>query len=69
MEQSCLSDLLEALCVRYGQELRRLVMDPEKPGTRNLFVKILVDGEDVRREDPVLAGSEKVFLFLPIAGG
>ncbi len=64
-----LSGLLEMLCDRYGQELCQRVMDPEKPGARNAFVKILVDGKDVREEDPDLNGSETVFLFLPIAGG
>ncbi len=64
-----LSGLLETLCDRYGLELRARVMDPENPGARNAFVKILVDGWDVREEDPDLAGTETVFLFLPIAGG
>jgi hypothetical protein len=64
-----LSVLLGELCDRCGPELRRRVMDPERPERRSPFVKILVDGEDVRQDDPTLAGTEVVFLFLPIAGG
>ncbi len=64
-----LSGLLETLCDRYGPELHGRVMDPENPGARNVFLKILVDGRDIREEDPDLEGTETVFLFLPIAGG
>ncbi len=64
-----LSGLLGMLCDRYGPDLRGRLIDPENPGARNAFVKILVDGWDVREEDPELAGTETVFLFLPIAGG
>jgi len=64
-----LSGLLAELCDRYGQDMQRRLMDPDDPGVRNAFLKILVDGEDVREEDPELTGSETVFLFLPIAGG
>ena len=64
-----LSDLLAMLCKRYGSELFRLVMNPEKPEERNPFLKILVDSQDIRRENPELTGTETIFLFLPIAGG
>lgn len=64
-----LSGLLADLCGRYGPDMRRRLMDPDEPGVRNAFLKVLVDGEDVREEDPQLTGSETVFLFLPIAGG
>jgi len=64
-----LSSLLEMLCREYGQEFRWLVMDPDNPSERNPFLKILVDGSDIRKEDLELAGMETIFLFLPIAGG
>jgi hypothetical protein len=67
--EGSLSELLEDLCARYGQELRCLIMDPHEPGALNPFVKILIDGEDIRHGDPVLSGNETVFVFLPIAGG
>lgn len=67
--QGPLSGLLETLCQRYGPELRARIMDPHAQAGRNAFVKILVDGRDVQEEDPTLAGTETVFLFLPIAGG
>ena len=64
-----LSELLETLCERHGQDLRRLLLDAEDPGRKSLFVKILVDGEDAGQADPELRGGETIFLFLPIAGG
>lgn len=64
-----LSGLLEILCDRYGEGLGRLLLDSGPPARKSLFVKVLVDGEDVRQEDPELTGNETVFLFLPIAGG
>ncbi len=64
-----LSGLLETLCALHGPILRTRIMDPKNPASRNAFVKILVDGRDVQEEDPELAGTETVFLFLPIAGG
>jgi len=64
-----LSGLLETLCERYGHSLRRLLLDAEDPGRKSSFVKILVNGEDVGHADPELRGEEKIFLFLPIAGG
>lgn len=64
-----LSGLLETLCDRYGEGLRRVLLDPGSPMKKSLFLKVLVDGEDVRKEDPMLSGQEIVFLFLPIAGG
>ena len=64
-----LSDLLETLCERYGERLRGVLFDRENPGRRSLFVKILVDGEDVGQTDPELSGEETIFVFLPIAGG
>lgn len=64
-----LSGLLETLCEKYGQRLRRLLLDAEDQGRKSSFVKILVDGEDVGQADPELRGEEKIFLFLPIAGG
>jgi molybdopterin converting factor small subunit len=64
-----LSELLETLCERYGQSLRRLLLDEEDPGRKSPFVKILVDGEDVGQANPELRGEEQIFLFLPIAGG
>jgi molybdopterin converting factor small subunit len=64
-----LSELLESLCDRHGESLRRLLLDTENPGRKSPFVKILVDGEDVGQGDPELGGEEEIFLFLPIAGG
>jgi hypothetical protein len=64
-----LSDLLEILSRRHGQRLRRLLLDPENPGRKSAFVKVLVEGEDVGQADPELGGEETIFLFLPIAGG
>ena len=64
-----LSNLLETLCESQGPDLRGLVMDADDPGARSSYVKILVDGRDVREDDPELDGTETVFLFLPIAGG
>lgn len=64
-----LSDLLESLCGRHGEPLRRLLIDAANPGRKSPFVKILVDGEDVGQGDPELEGEEEIFLFLPIAGG
>jgi hypothetical protein len=64
-----LSGLLKLLCERYGDDLRRLVQDPDHPDKRNPFLKVLVDGEDRPEEELQLVGSETVFLFLPIAGG
>ncbi len=64
-----LSELLEPLCSLHGDKLKRVLMDPHRPEKRSPFLKILVDGEDVRQEDPALTGSETLFLFLPIAGG
>ena len=64
-----LSDLLGLLCAKHGERLRTLLLDAEDPGRKSPFVKILVDGEDVAQADPELRGGEKIFLFLPIAGG
>ncbi len=64
-----LSGLLEILCTKHGKRLRSLLLDPEDPGKKSAFVKILVEGEDVGRTDPELGGEETIFLFLPIAGG
>jgi molybdopterin converting factor small subunit len=64
-----LSDLLVTLCTMYDERLRTLLLDKENPGKKSPFVKILVDGEDVGQADPELRGGEKIFLFLPIAGG
>ena len=64
-----LSALLEDLCNRYGERLSRFLYDPENPGQRNPFVKVLVDGEDIKDKDPGLIGNETIVLFLPIAGG
>ena len=63
------SELLEALCRRFGDQFRYRLMEADSEGKRNPFVKILVDGEDIRKEDPVLKGEETLFIFLPIAGG
>ncbi len=64
-----LSVLLEMLCERHGERLRGVLMDPGTRGKKSLFLKILVEGEDVGYKDPELSGGETVFLFLPIAGG
>jgi hypothetical protein len=64
-----LSGLLELLCERHGEELRRVVKDPDRPEGKSPFLKILVDGQDTQEENPELTGSETLFLFLPIAGG
>ena len=64
-----LSALLEALSGRYGEGFRALLFDSDTQEKRNPFVKILVDGEDIRQKDPVLTGSETIVFFLPIAGG
>lgn len=64
-----LSYLLESLCKRYGDAFRRVLVDPDNPGERSPFLKILVDREVLEEEDPELKGDETVFLFLPIAGG
>jgi len=63
------SQLLEALCDRLGNRFRERLMSAEADSTRNPLVKILVNGEDIRQEDPVLKGEETLFIFLPIAGG
>ena len=63
------SELMEALCTRFGNRFRERVMASDSSRTRNPFAKILVDGEDIRSEDPVLTGQETLFIFLPIAGG
>jgi molybdopterin converting factor small subunit len=63
------SDLLETLCERYGERLRPLLLDLDNPGSKSPFIKILVEGEDVGHSDPELQGGERIFLFLPIAGG
>ncbi len=64
-----LSSLLKELADRYGERLGAILFDSNPPEGRNPFLKILVEGEDVRQEDPLLAGDETIFLFLPIAGG
>ena len=64
-----LSGLLETLCEMYGKPLRRLLFDSDTPGGKNTFVKILVNGRDVREDDPDLSGEETLYLFLPLAGG
>lgn len=64
-----LSSLLETLCAMYDERLGILLLDTENPARKSPFVKILVDGEDVGQADPELGGGEKIFLFLPIAGG
>jgi len=64
-----LTDLLEILSRKHGERLRSLLLDPENPGKKSAFVKVLVEGEDVGRADPELKGEETLFLFLPIAGG
>jgi hypothetical protein len=64
-----LSGLLELLCERHGDDLRRVVRDPERPEEKNPFLKVLVDGQDTQDGDPILTGTETLFLFLPIAGG
>ena len=63
------SSLLDALGQRYGDGLRDRIFEPGSGGKRNSFVKILVDGEDIRQGDPLLTGQETLFIFLPIAGG
>jgi hypothetical protein len=64
-----LSGLLDLLCERHGEDLRRVVRDPARPAEKNPFLKILVDGQDTLEGDPDLTGSETLFIFLPIAGG
>lgn len=64
-----LSGLLALLIRHHGEPLQRLLLDPENPGRKSPFVKILVEGEDVGKSDPHLKGGETIFLFLPIAGG
>jgi molybdopterin converting factor small subunit len=64
-----LSHLLEDLCNRYGEQFCRLLWGTEVQGKRNPYVKILINGEDIRDQDPRLAGDETIILFLPIAGG
>ncbi len=64
-----LSGLLDLLVREHGEGLRRLLLDPEKPGRKSAFVRILVEGEEVGQTDPELRGGETIFLFLPIAGG
>jgi hypothetical protein len=64
-----LSELLEILSKKHGDRLRTLLLDPEEPGRKSAFVKILIDGKDVGQSDPELEGGERIFLFLPIAGG
>jgi len=64
-----LSGLLQLLCERYGEGLRRLVEDPDHAEKRNPFLKVLVDGKDPPEANPQLRGDETLFLFLPIAGG
>jgi molybdopterin converting factor small subunit len=64
-----LSGLLALLSRRHGEPLQRLLLDPENPGRKSPFLKILVEGEDAGKADPVLKGGETIFLFLPIAGG
>ena len=63
------SALLEALCGRFGDNFRHRLMGTDSEGKRNPFVKILVDGKDIKQEDPILEGEETLFIFLPIAGG
>jgi hypothetical protein len=64
-----LTGLLNILSGRHGERLRSLLLDPENPGKKSAFVKVIVEGEDVGRSDPELRGEETIFLFLPIAGG
>jgi len=64
-----LSELLEELCNRYGQGLRCVLFESPGQGQRNPWVKILVNGDDIKGKDPRLAGDETIVLFLPIAGG
>ena len=64
-----LSGLLAMLSDKHGEGLRSLLLDPEKPGRKSAFVKVLVEGEEVGKADPELSGEETIFLFLPIAGG
>jgi hypothetical protein len=64
-----LTDLLEILSRKHGERLRSLLLDPENPGMKSAFVKVLVEGEDVGLADPELRGEETIFLFMPIAGG
>jgi len=64
-----LTDLLEILSRKHGERLRSLLLDPENPGKKSAFVKVLVEGEDVGLADPELRGEETIFLFMPIAGG
>ena len=64
-----LSHLLDILSRKHGERLRSLLLDPEDPGRKSAFVKVLVEGEDVGQADPELRGDETIFLFLPIAGG
>ncbi len=67
--QGSLSGLLHELAGRHGQRLCRLLFNPEFPDERNPWVKILVNGADVKDKDPLLQGDETIQLFLPIAGG
>jgi molybdopterin converting factor small subunit len=63
------SGLLEELGKSYGQRWRERVFAEDAPTRRNPFVKILVNGEDIRDEDPELAGDETLIFFMPVAGG
>ncbi len=64
------SDLLTELGERYGQKWQRFVFAEGGPAAgRNPFVKILVNGEDIRDRDPELKGDETIIFFMPVAGG
>jgi len=63
------SELLDTLCNRFGNRFREQIMTNEADSTKNPFVKILVNGQDIRDEDPVLKDEDILYIFLPVAGG
>ena len=63
------SVLLDTLCNRFGNRFKEQIMISGTGSTRNPFVKILVNGEDIRDEDPVLKAEDILYIFLPVAGG
>jgi molybdopterin synthase sulfur carrier subunit len=71
-ERRTIRDLLEELSIRFGDEFRNMILEPESlSGFR--YIQVLVNGRHYRHLpnglDTELKEGDEVSLFPPVAGG
>jgi sulfur-carrier protein len=69
-EAEDISQLIEALCKKYNETFRDVLLDED--GTVRDYLKVMVNGEDIRDldgTDTKLNDGDEVVMFQTIAGG